>query len=168
MDEVWKPIDGYNGLYAVNNMGRVYSLRRNKILKPRRMPTGYLRVNLPSPKLSQRDVYIHRLVADAFCEHPEGCDVVNHIDNDPANNRADNLEWCTQRDNVIYAMEQGRVPRYPNNIRVVGIKDGVREEYRSMQEAEKHTGCYHKSIAKSCRTGRPLRNGYRWERVAYG
>ena len=52
---------------------------------------------------------VHRLVAEAFCDKKAGCDVVNHIDNDPSNNEASNLEWTTQKGNMEHAAKQGRM-----------------------------------------------------------
>lgn len=160
--EIWKPIAGYEGLYDVSNMGHVRSIRAGKILRPRKMPTGYLRVNLPS-KVGKRDHYIHRLVAETFCEHPLGCDVVNHLDNDVTNNEASNLEWVTQRDNVFHAMNQGRVLNFPNAKPVIGIKDGIVQRFRSANEAAQHVGCDSKSISNCCRHIKHTTHGYRWE-----
>lgn len=94
MEEIWKPITQSDKDYSISNYGRVQNNITGKILKPRSSRTGYLRVHL-SVSDGRKDFYIHRLVADAFCIHPEGCDVVNHLDNNPANNCASNLEWTT-------------------------------------------------------------------------
>lgn len=161
-EEIWKPVVGYEGLYIVSNYGRVYSLRSKKILKPRKLPHGYLRVNLPA-KDGQRDAYIHRVVAEAFCEKPNGCDVVNHIDNDTTNNHASNLEWTTQRGNVRHSMNQGRMINFPNAIQVIGKKDGNTYHFDSAKEASEKTGCDHSGIIKCCKHKKKQINGYRWE-----
>jgi len=161
MKERWKPINGLDGLYEVSDQGRVRSIRSGKILKPRVLPNGYERVHLPTA----RDAYIHRIVADAFCDHKPGCDVVNHIDNNPRNNRADNIEWTTQRGNVHYAMKQGRVANFPNAKAVVGTKDGTEYRFGSQHEAALFAGCDSKTISRACRFGKVTRNGFTWKVV---
>lgn len=96
----WKEVEGTNGLYLISDTGKVFSARTNKILK-----TGY-RVGYEYVELNINGVatkhYIHRLVAEAFIPNPHGYDVVNHKDENPANNNVDNLEWCTHKYNINY------------------------------------------------------------------
>lgn len=123
MKEVWKPVGGYEGLYEVSNAGNIrrlettsvensrYGKCRNvrhkaRMLKQGKTARGYLLVVLCN-KDGHKSHMVHRLVASAFCQKPEGCDVVNHIDNIKTNNCASNLEWCTQKDNVHHAIEIG-------------------------------------------------------------
>ena len=106
--ETWKDIAGYEGTYQISNKGNVRRLTfvNNNVSKSKIHPitptdngNGYLIVGL---KLNgkRKNHYIHRLVADAFCPKRRGANVVNHIDFDKYNNTADNLEWCTQKQNV--------------------------------------------------------------------
>lgn len=92
--EEWKEIDGYPG-YKISNFGRVKS--KDKILKGSSYK-GYVRVELRTGNLKKR-FYVHRLVAKHFIDNPESKPCVNHIDNNPSNNIASNLEeiWfcCT-------------------------------------------------------------------------
>ena len=99
--EIWKDIMGYDGLYQVSNFGNIYSNITNKQMKPRRDKDGYLLINLHSPSGKSVTEKVHRLVALHFCEKPEGCTEVNHIDYDRANNNASNLEWVSRKDNVF-------------------------------------------------------------------
>lgn len=100
--EHWKPIDGYDGLYEVSNLGRVRSTYgRGKMLKPMLSNTGYERVDLFKDK-KRKQFSVHRLVAKAFIENPEGKPFVNHKDESRTNNRADNLEWVTHKENCNY------------------------------------------------------------------
>lgn len=109
--EVWKPIKGYEGLYSVSNLGRVKRIegvagetnRRQpeKILEAVFGARGYYGVNL-CKNGTQKSFYIHRLVALAFVPNPNRLKQVNHKDEDVANNRADNLEWCDAKYNYYY------------------------------------------------------------------
>ena len=100
MKEVWKDIQGYEGRYQVSNAGRVRSLqykgrKRVLILKPIQKTTGYYVVSL-----SNRQIHIHRLVAEAFIPNPFHLPVVDHINTNKADNTVENLRWCSIKDNV--------------------------------------------------------------------
>lgn len=102
MDELWKSIPGYEGLYEVSNFGNVRSLfRYKKVLKPSPLDNGYLTVELWKNKERKR-IGIHRLVATCFCENPFNKPMVNHKDETRTNNHADNLEWVTHIENCNY------------------------------------------------------------------
>jgi len=120
MPELWKPVDGYEGLYEVSSLGCVRSLPRmsatwtgSEWRRPGRELTasadtnGYMRVLLTAADGSKKAVKVHRLVAKAFCGEANG--TVNHIDGDKANNTASNLEWCSQADNNRHAIKTGLV-----------------------------------------------------------
>lgn len=92
---------GYEGLYLISCDGQVKSLISNKLLKPNRMNTGYLSVELFKDGKSKR-LLIHRLVAQAFIANPDNLPQVNHIDEVKSNNCVSNLEWCTAKYNMNY------------------------------------------------------------------
>jgi len=99
MTELWRALPGYEDRYKVSNLGRVYSLKSQKMLKQQLAPNGYLRVRLydGAPK---GDLYlVHRLVAALFVLNPEYKPQVNHINGQKTDNRADNLEWVTHSEN---------------------------------------------------------------------
>ena len=112
MEEIWKDIDGFEGLYQISNYGRIKSLGRpgkgygdkytvDRIIKDIRCTNGYRSAFLN--KNGVRHVrLVHRLVAMAFIENPNNLPQVNHKDEDITNNRADNLEWCTPKYNANY------------------------------------------------------------------
>lgn len=111
--ELWKPIAGYEGKYEVSNQGRVRSLMdwhgnrsaakwvtREKIMTPTDNGNGYKIVCLRQHDGTKRkNHYVHRLVAEAFLGYYGG-NVINHKDHNRGNNRVDNLEWCTQLENI--------------------------------------------------------------------
>lgn len=117
MEEIWKDIDGYEGLYMVSSFGNVKSLdrkvlnkgklciRKGKVLNKLETWCGYFRVRLY--KNGKYKFYlIHRLVAETFIPNPNKFNVVNHIDYNKKNNNIENLEWCSQSYNMIHAINK--------------------------------------------------------------
>ena len=106
--QIWKDIPGYEGKYQVSNTGKVRSLNyrgtgKTKILKPStHHRDGYKRVVLYKND-KQYYYLVHRLVAQAFIPNPNNYPVVNHKDENPANNAVWNLEWCTMDYNIDYS-----------------------------------------------------------------
>ena len=113
MEEIWKDIKKYEGIYQISNLGRVKSLSRQKkhsyngvallkekILKPQKA-NGYYFVRLCKDSISKQYL-VHRLVASHFLNNPNNYNEINHIDEDKTNNNAINLEWCTHKYNINY------------------------------------------------------------------
>lgn len=93
--EEWKDIKGYEGLYQVSNEGRVFSIRKNKLLSPvKNKKSGYIQVSL-----NKNTHLVHRLVAEAFIPNTENKPVVDHINTIRTDNRIENLRWVTQKEN---------------------------------------------------------------------
>lgn len=108
--EEWKDIDGFEGFYQVSNLGRVkslsrqvskYEFRQGKLLKPKKIRSVY-KVGLSNKFGLRRDYRIDVLVAKGFVEGFEEGKIVTHIDNDIANNRADNLRLIELSDYTNY------------------------------------------------------------------
>ena len=124
LTEEWRDVKGYEGNYMVSNLGRVKSLvgwngnkytKRDKILNPYKQKVGqeYCRLVVKLCKNGKKkDGKVHRLVADAFIPNPENKPNINHKDGNPLNNIASNLEWCTQRENIIHSYEIGLKPTF--------------------------------------------------------
>lgn len=111
-DEIWKDIEGYEGLYQVSSTGRVRSLSyrgngKPQILKLCENSKGYLRARLNKDKETGR-YFVHRLVAKAFLTPVDGKDCVDHIDGNPHNNNVVNLRFCTHRENVNFPLAKQR------------------------------------------------------------
>ena len=123
MTEEWRVIPDWES-YEVSNMGRVRSVDRviyerptnkarhlnGKELTPKYDQHGYLQVQL-NHNHKRKLMKVHRAVAMAFIPNPMNKPCVNHLDNNPANNKVDNLEWCTLKENSQWMLKQGRADR---------------------------------------------------------
>lgn len=180
MEEIWKNIVGYEGLYQISNLGRVKSLSRiirhwkegNSVLVERILKPGYDRKNgyytvVFYKEKKAKTKKIHRLVAEAFIPNPENKPCVNHINGNKTDNRLENLEWCSKKENVIHAHKTGLIsPAYGSNanasklteLQVIKIKgllaEGIKQEH----------------IAKMYNVTRPtiglIKRGVTWKNVA--
>jgi len=118
MQEKWKSIPGYEGLYKCSNLGIIKSLKRKckggnnirtvpeKYLTYRTTDSGYLRVALTKNRIT-KDFFVHRIIAMAFLRNPENKPFVNHKNGIKKDNRPTKLEWCTQSENEIHAHKYG-------------------------------------------------------------
>ncbi len=117
-EEIWKPIKGYEGLYCISSKGRIkkedtfinnkyggLSLYKSKIYVKK--PTkNYRMVNLTKDG-TLLVIGIHRLVALNFIPNPHNKPFINHKNGIKWDNRVENLEWCTQKENVHHAWDTG-------------------------------------------------------------
>ena len=135
MEEVWKDVVGYEGLYKISNLGNVYSLYTNKELSKVTRKDGYQYVSLSKNK-SRKLKLIHRLVAEAFIPNPDNLPIINHKDEKPSNNRVDNLEWCTYSYNNSYNnVAVRRAEPLRKRVYAYNIKGDKVYEFESAQEA---------------------------------
>lgn len=108
MKEIWKDVKGFEGLYMISNLGRIkhYSNKNKwKILKQTNKKGSYFKIVLKCKDYT-KSTRIHRLVAEAFIPNPNNLPQVNHIDMNKQNNKVDNLEWVTPKENVCKAIQQ--------------------------------------------------------------
>lgn len=110
-NEKVKDVKGFEGLYLITSLGRVWSIRRKKWLTPFDVGHGYSSVTLCYLG-HETDRKIHRLVAEAFITNPEGKPQINHINGKKTDNRVSNLEWCTARENNQHASDLGLNSQY--------------------------------------------------------
>lgn len=166
LQEEWKPIFGYERTYEVSNYGRIRGLdrkfRKGKILKPN-VIKGYEQVTLTLNK-NRKGYMVHRLVAGAFIDNNKNLPQVNHIDGNKMNNRVDNLEWCTAKENMIHSVENYiRVDLKPVDMFSI---DGEKVcSFPSIGNASKKTGIAKNGILKCCkgRYGFKTAGGYVWK-----
>ena len=104
--EIYKDIEGYEGLYQVSNLGNVKSLKRikEKVLKQKNVK-GYNYVSLSNEVIKKK--LVHRLVATTFITNPDNKPQVNHLSGVKTDNNVKNLEWCTASENRIHAFQLG-------------------------------------------------------------
>lgn len=176
MSEIWKPVVGYEGKYEVSNLGRVRSLSRvidmpsklgniyplhhnGKVLKMRLNNKGYYYLRLCGKMFT-----VHRLVAKAFVSNPNGYSCVNHKDENPKNNKAENLEWCTFQYNLNYGTCRARIGKKCWVAVVATDGDGKEYYFSSMREAQEKTGVDYRNITNCCRNvkHRQTAGGYKW------
>ena len=188
MEEIWKDVVGYEGFYEVSNLGRVRGVDRTmevsrgentyivpihgKVLKQQARKHGYMSVWLYGKGgiagKNGKPFSVHRIVADAFCEHPDGKNEVNHINEVKNDNRADNLEWCDRIENCNHGTRNAKlsekgtngkqsipVYQYTPDGELVAI-------YPSMAEVQRSTGFRKGNIWKQMVGQRETAYGYKW------
>lgn len=184
LNEIWKDIPDYEGLYQVSNLGRIKSLDRivtskrgwskfvkGRILKPSKHHYGYLQVSLLRNG-NQKPVWIHSLVAQSFIPNPDKFPCVNHKDECKTNNMVDNLEWCDIAYNNAHGTRVERLsktqrndPKKSKQVKQIDCKSGqTLAIFPSIAEASRQTNISEeniRSVAKSkphCLTA----GGYKW------
>lgn len=161
MEEIWKPVVGYEGMYEVSNLGRVKSLNykntgKEVVLKAysNKSGKGYYKIHLCKNGVVDWP-YVHILVAQAFIPNPDNLPEVNHKDENPANNCVENLEWCTHKYNSGYSNEK-EICQYS--------LDGVLiRVWPSMQKIEQELGYKYQNISACCRGLQKTAFGFIWK-----
>lgn len=188
---MWKEIPDCDGLYFANELGEIKSVdrprriitngkeywynRKGKILKPTENSHGYNCVTIKYLNGSQKVITVHQLVARAFILNPENKPQINHIDGNKKNNRVENLEWVTPRENLLHAFETGLNPGskpwkgkfgYEHNRSkpiIMCDMDGTElKEYGSICEAAREHGSV-THIVQCAKGQRKSCGGYKWK-----
>ena len=182
MEEQWKDIEGYDGIYQVSNLGRVRSLDRTYIRKNGMPHTskgcvmslydskdGYKAIRLRTPE-GRKTFRVHRLVAQAFIENPDNLPLINHKDENKKNNIVDNLEWCSNEYNINYGTTIQRLsdkhknhPNLSKPIEQYSMDGHFINSYPSAAEAERQTGILAVNIASCCKGIYSQSGGYVWK-----
>ena len=169
-NEIWKDIEGYEGIYQISNKGRVKSLERiilfengksrkvkSKILSTFIEKAGYECIKLYRNNKA-KPFKVHRLVAIAFIECSGDKDLleVNHMDGNKLNNCVTNLEWCTRQENILHGYKNNLITSDKVRKRVKCVTTG--ENFNSIEEACKKYGNIRAGIIRCCK-GKSLSAG---------
>jgi len=128
--------------YLFSSCGKVFSTYTNKFLKQQKTPNGYMHVVLVEKKEKQR-LSVHRLIATAFHGHPLCGQVINHINSIRHDNRAENIEWVSQSQNVKHAYTNGRRTineKHRINCSLLGMKKRKTSIYQEQEIMKMYSG----------------------------
>lgn len=169
MQEIWKDIVNYEGLYQISNLGRVRSLHWNNTNETRLLTPfdndGYVRIGFRHNR-KLKNFLVHVLVATAFIPNPENKPEVNHKDGNKKNNCVCNLEWVTKKENKRHAIDNNlikhKVCRYkPTPIAQYDLNGNFINSFPSQREASRQLGLNQARISCALKNNKPYRN-YIW------
>ncbi len=161
--ETFVKIEGFEK-YEVSNLGKVRNIKSGRVLKPYLTKKGYLRHPLHGHD-KRKHLYLHRIIATAFIDNPEGKPCVNHIDENKLNNDLSNLEWCSVRENNIHGTRTKRSSETRSKkVIQLDLNDNALNEFESMKQAGQETGTSAGDISKCCNGKRKSAGGYKWRK----
>lgn len=161
--ENWRDVPGYEGLYRVSDLGRVYSVRSGIILR-QADSKGYSVVSLYGNG-SAKTVKVHRLVAGAFIPNPENKNTVNHINENKEDNRVCNLEWATEAEQNLHGTRLARAARSRGReIRQLSLDGELIRIWSSAAEATRALGLSKSAIWPALAGKYKQAGGFIWER----
>ncbi len=166
MNEVWRDIKGYEGIYQVSNLGRVKSLpikSKTKYFKGDTLKTFVNKVGYVCVNLSRKTYKVHRLVAETFIDNPYDYKFVNHKDEDKTNNSIDNLEWCNAKYNNNYGTRNERISKKRGKTVIQYDLEGNEiRRWISARKAARYYGIGHSNITDCCVGRQKTSCGYLW------
>lgn len=176
--ERWVDIPGYEGLYRVSDIGNVVSVNfhgtgRPKVLRQENTKNGYKRITLSKHGAIKR-FSVHRLVAICFIPNPHNYPCINHKDENPSNNRAENLEWCTVQYNTKYGLGMKKMIETRNlkrgkymerKIEQLSLTRELVAKHRSLHEAARATDICLSSICLALKGRYKTAGGYIWRYI---
>ncbi|MEC0106769.1 NUMOD4 domain-containing protein [Paenibacillus taichungensis] len=170
-EEEWRDVVGYEGLYVVSNYGVVKSLgnhrgRKEKIMKTHVCRNGYEKLDLCKKGQPTKKVYVHRLVASAFIQNPLNKEQVNHINCKKLDNKLENLEWVTRRENIAHAYATGLMKKNNKPVVAIHIETGEKQEFESQTEASRQLGVNMNIIYNALQGRGTKQSEWKFERVS--
>lgn len=170
MEEIWKPVEikYFNNEYLVSNLGNVKSLKNNIIMKPSKLYNGYLTIPLSKNGYTIRYT-VHRLVAQTFIPNISNKPQVNHKNGIRTDNRVENLEWCTVKENIYDAIKRNGSKGYinvggqPKKVEQYTLDNILIKEWNSIKEAGKELHINQGNIVNCCKLKRKTAGNYIWK-----
>lgn len=154
--------------YSVDMLGNVYNNETGKKLKPAKINSGYLVVDLYKDHKKYHRL-VHRLVADTFLLNIENLTYVDHIDTDKTNNCVSNLRWCTAKENLNNPLTKRHMgnsrtnnPKISTSVKQLSLSGELLKEFPSIKEAYRQTGIDPRSISRCCKGEYKFSGGYKW------
>ena len=170
-DEVFKQIDGFENLYLISSLGRVYSIRNRKFIAQYKNRYGYLKCSLKKEG-KNKSVFVHRLVATAFISNPNNKPEVNHKNGIKTDNSLNNLEWCSRLENVRHSWKLG-LSKHTEKLRiccikaheipVICIENG--SIFDSLAKASDFVGVSRSLMTICCRDNKRKANGFHFRKL---
>ena len=160
MEEIWKNIKGYEGLYQVSNLGNI---KNNQIIKKTyKRKDGYLNVQL-SKNGKVKTFLVHQLVAKSFIDNIDNLKEVNHKDENKENNCVSNLEWCDRSYNINYgtAKERGSKKHF-KKVNQYNLCGDLIKCWDSVTDASNNLKIKLPHIVRVCRGYRKTTGGFIW------
>lgn len=172
MQEIWKDVPGFEGLYQVSSLGRIKSFNKSTkfhgmnfhYLTPTIANHGYGEVTFYDKDKKRHKTTVHRLVATLFIDNPNNYPCINHKDENKLNNCVDNLEWCTYKHNNNYGTARMRTIITKSRPVSQYTLDGFWiATYMSAQTAANLLKCSDSIIRDCCNGKLNTAHGYLWE-----
>ena len=164
MQEIWKPVVGYEDSYEVSSLGRVKSIPRagtrltGRVLRYSLDKYGYRQVIL-AKNGGRKSAKIHRLVAQSFLPNENNFPCVNHKDENKQNNNVSNLEWCSYAYNNTYN-DRAKKASKKTGKKVLCVE--LNTIFNSLAEAERATNIKAGNICWCCKGNWLSAGGYHW------
>lgn len=168
MEEIWKDIEGYEGLYQVSNLGRVKSLRYKRILRGWLDKQCYAYVHIKN-----KPYKVHRLVAQAFIPNPDNKPYIDHINTIKTDNRVENLRWVTPKENSNNPLTRrknslsklgkyGKEARKSIPVIQLSLDDKFIREWECGLQVQREAGIWCSHIMDCCKGKRKTTGGFKW------